>query len=263
MTIFVPTGDAFSEIGSIFCSPTAHSQPSLFANSTFHSSTDSPILNLNSDGKQLTYRGVMRGNDRELWSIASGNELIKLIVETKTLVPVHRCDQPVDQRQYTTYYNPQVKEKLDEHGAKIQRVRGTYGGNKKSAYDGPTSSPVADISLVKIHWNSVVSDRRNLKTDTRYSCIDLKDFYLKSTLPVPGWIQVPVKDISQSILAEHDLVKFVVDGHILCRVDGTMYGHPYAGRGANIDLVAHLLAHDFTQDSNIPCLLYTSPSPRD
>ena len=196
----------------------------------------------------------MRGGDKELWGIASGNELIKLIVDTKTLVPMHRRDQPADQRQYTTYYNPQVKEKLDDNGNKIQRVRGTYGGNKKSAYDGPTSSPVADISLVKIHWNSVISDRRNLKTDTRYSCIDLKDFYLKSTLPVPGWIQVPIKDISQSILAAHDLIKYIVDGHILCRVDGTMYGHPYAGRGANIDLVAHLLAHDFTQDSNIPCL---------
>jgi hypothetical protein len=33
-----------------------------------------------------------------------------------------------------------------------------------------------------------------------------------------------------------------------------MYGHPFAGRGANIDLVAHLLTHDFIQDSNIPCL---------
>ena len=98
---------------------------------------------------------------------------------------------------------------------------------------------MADISLIKIHWNSVVSDRRNFQNDTRYSTIDLKDFYLKSTLPVPGWIQVPIKDIPQSLLAEHDLMKFVVDGNILRRVEGTMYGHPYA------------------------CLLYTSPSPRD
>jgi len=108
--------------------------------------------------------------------------------------------------------------------------------------------------LIKIHWNSVISDRRNLGTDTRYGTLDLKDFYLKSTLPQPEWITIPVKDIPTSLLEAHDLVKFVVDGHILCRVDGTMYGHPYAGRGANIDLVAHLLAHDFTQDSNIPCL---------
>jgi hypothetical protein len=196
----------------------------------------------------------MRGDHRELWSIASGDELIKLIVDTKTLVPIHRHDQPPDQRRFTTYYNPQVKEKLDAQGEIVRRVRGTFGGNKTCAYSGPTSSPVADISLIKIHWNSVISDRRNLGTDTRYGTLDLKDFYLKSTLPQPEWITIPVKDIPISLLAKHDLNKFVVDGHILCRVDGTMYGHPFAGRGANTALVAHLLEHNFVQDSNIPCL---------
>jgi len=191
--------------------------PAPTVHSTFHSSFDSPLLNITSEGKQLSYRSVMRGPDCHLWGIASGEELIKLIVDRKTLVPIHRNEQPPDQRPFTTYYNPQVKEKFDAQGKVVQRVRGTFGGNMTCAYSGPTSSPVADISLIKIHWNSVISDRRNKGTDTRYSTLDLKDFFL-------------------------------------CRVDGTMYGHPYAGRGANIDLVAHLLAHDFIQDSNIPCL---------
>jgi hypothetical protein len=33
-----------------------------------------------------------------------------------------------------------------------------------------------------------------------------------------------------------------------------MYGHPYAGRGANLDLVTHLASYHFFQDPNIPCL---------
>jgi hypothetical protein len=33
-----------------------------------------------------------------------------------------------------------------------------------------------------------------------------------------------------------------------------MYGHPVAGRIANADLVAHLAAHGYNQDPNIPCL---------
>ena len=33
-----------------------------------------------------------------------------------------------------------------------------------------------------------------------------------------------------------------------------MYGHPYAGRGANNDLVTHLASYHFCQDPNIPCL---------
>jgi len=38
----------------------------LEANSTFHSTMDSPLHNLNSEGQQLSYRHVMRGPDREL-----------------------------------------------------------------------------------------------------------------------------------------------------------------------------------------------------
>ena len=75
----------------------------------------------------------MRGDEQELWGAASGEELIKLIVDRKKLVLIHRHEQPADQRQYTTYYNPQVKEKLDASGAKTQRVRGTFGGNRKCA----------------------------------------------------------------------------------------------------------------------------------
>ena len=103
------------------------------AYSTFHSSSSSPLLNLTPEGKQLTYRGVMRGDEQELWGAASGEELIKLIVDRKTLVLIHRHEQPADQRKFTTYYNPQVKEKLDADGAKTQRVRGTFGGNRKCA----------------------------------------------------------------------------------------------------------------------------------
>ena len=91
----------------------------------------------------------MKGPDRDLWNIANGDELIKLIVDRKILVPIHPQDQPVDQRRFTTYYNPQVKEKLDDNGAKTQRVRGTFGGNKPCAYTGPTSSPVADVPSSK------------------------------------------------------------------------------------------------------------------
>jgi len=196
----------------------------------------------------------MRGAEKSLWEAANGIELIKLIVDRKTLVPIHRNEQPPDQRKFTTYYNPQVKEKLDADGAKTQRVRGTYGGNKKCAYDGPTSSPVADISFIKIHWNSVISDRRNHGTDTRYATLDLTDFYLMSSLKQPEWIKIPIKHIPLSLLEQHDLIKFIFDDHILCRVDGTMYGHPAAGRLANADLVQHLAAHDYLQDANIPCL---------
>ena len=231
------------------------------AYSTFHSSPSSPLLNLTPEGKQLTYRGVMRGDDQKLWGEASGKELIKLIVDRKTLVPIHRHEQPADQRQFTTYYNPQVKEKLDEAGEKTQRVRGTFGGNKKCAYEGSTSSPVADITFIKIHQNSVLSDRRNLGTNTRYATLDLTDFYLMSRLEKPEWIKIPTKNIPRALLEKHDLISYIVDEHILCRVDGTMYGHPASGRLANADLVQHLAAHGYAQDANVPCMFAHSKAP--
>ena len=124
----------FPEAGEISQRVSRHNFARAQAYSTFHSSQTSPLLNITTDGKQLTYRGVMHGEDQDLWGAASGAELIKLIVERKTLVSIHKHEQPADQRKYTTYYNPQVKEKLDENGAKTQRVRGTFGGNRKCAY---------------------------------------------------------------------------------------------------------------------------------
>ena len=244
----------FPEEGKIPQRVSRHNFARAQAYSTFHSSQTSPLLNITTDGKQLTYRGVMRGEDQDLWGAASGAELIKLIVERKTLVPIHKHEQPADQRKYTTYYNPQVKEKLDDNGNKTQRVRGTFGGNKKCAYDGPTSSPVADITFIKIHWNSVVSDRRNHRNNSRYATVDITDFYLMSSLEQPEWINIPIKNIPLSLLEEHNLIQFISDEHILCRVDGTMYGHPVAGRLANADLVKHLAVHGYVQDANVPCM---------
>jgi hypothetical protein len=212
-----------------------------------------PILNLTDDGKVLTFRSAMRSKDAHLWTESNGEELARLI-DTKTLCPIHRKDQPIEQRHLTTYYNPQVKEKLDSAGNKVRRVRGTFGGNKKCSYDGPTSSPVADIVVIKLHWQSVISDRRNHKTDTRYATIDIKDFYLGSSLPQSEWISIPVANIPEETLARYSLHQFIVKGHVLFRVDGTMYGHPVAGRLANQDLVDHLATAGYVQDPNIPCL---------
>ena len=73
------------------------------AYSTFHSSMSDPILNLAVDGKVLTYRSAMRSKDAQLWTASNGEGIARLI-DTKTLCPVHRKDQPIEQRHLTTYY---------------------------------------------------------------------------------------------------------------------------------------------------------------
>jgi hypothetical protein len=99
------------------------------AYSTFHSSPDDPRLNVNADGSPLTMRSALRGPDGDKWEIEQGNEFTRLL-KSRTIKPILRKDQPVDRRKDTTYYNPQVKEKLDADKNITRRVRGTLGGDK-------------------------------------------------------------------------------------------------------------------------------------
>ena len=234
-------------------------QKQALAHSTFHSSPSDPILNISVDGTPFTYNRLRKGPDGELWKIEYGTEIAKLL-DSKTLCPQHWKDQPIDQRGNTTYFNPQVKEKLDSNRDITRRVRGTLGGNKIK-YDGPTSSPVADIVTIKSHQHTVISDRRNHGTDTRYATLDLSDFYLGSSLDSPCWVDIPTEDIPMAILLQYNLLQYISKGKIRCRVDGTMYGHPVAGRIAHLDLVAHLATHGYIQDPNIPCLFSHTTSP--
>ena len=221
-----------------------------FAYSTYHSSPTDQQLNVTADGKPLTHRNALKGPDGDAWRAEDANEFRRLM-STSTIRPIFKSDKPADKT--ATYYNPQVKEKLDSVGNKKLRTRGTLGGDRCN-YDGPTSSPVADISVIKTHIHSVVSDRRNHRTDTRYVNIDIKDFYLGSKLDQPDFVSIAVKDIPEETMLEFDLQQYVSNDAVLFQVDGTMYGHPVAGRIANADLVAHLAAHGYIQDPNIPCL---------
>ena len=224
--------------------------PSSYAFSTYHSSPTDKPLNVTPDGKPLTHRNAIRGPDSAAWLIEDANEFRRLI-STNTMRPIFKHDKP--RGKHASYYNPQVKEKLDSNGEKTRRTRGTLGGDRCN-YDGPTSSPVADITVIKLHLQSVVSDRRNHGTDTRYATIDIKDFYLGSKLAEPEYVSIAIKNIPSDTMMEFDLHQYADGGHILFQVDGTMYGHPVAGRIANADLVEHLCQHGYIQDPNIPSL---------
>jgi len=223
-------------------------RPPSYAYSTFHSSATDQQLNTTPDGKPLTHRNALRGPDGDKWRAEDANEFRRLM-STSTIRPIYKSDKPSNKS--ATYYNPQVKEKLDSQGDKTRRTRGTLGGDRCN-YEGPTSSPVADIAMIKTHQLSVVSDRRNHHTDTRYATIDIKDFYLGSKLDQPEYVSIAVKDIPAETMIEFDLHKYAAHDHVLFQVDGTMYGHPVAGRVANADLVTHLRQHDYIQDPNIP-----------
>jgi hypothetical protein len=222
--------------------------------STFHSSPTDQRLNVTADGKKLTMKAALRGPDQHLWKIEMGTEISRLI-NSKTIKPIHQRDMPRGRK--ATYYNPQPKEKLDADKNIIRRVRGTLGGDKID-YPGETSSAVADTAAVKTLIHSVVSDRRNHGTDTRFATVDLTDFYLGSSLDRPEFVRIYVKDIPDETIEREGLRQFINSSsngdYILFQVDGSMYGHPVSGRIANRDLVQHLKEHGYNQDPNVPCL---------
>ena len=112
------------------------------------------------------------------WLAADITELLKLIRDAKTLVPVLK---PL---KTPTYYNRVVREKWDPVLKRIvRRVRGTAGGDRiVSNYNVPSS--VAALVTVKILLNAVVTENANFAT------IDLTDFYLGALMPELEYIKI-------------------------------------------------------------------------
>jgi hypothetical protein len=180
----------------------------------------SAALNMTDDGRPLTYRLAKSGPDKAQWDKADDVELSRLL-DSATLHPIHAHEQPPDRRKDTTYYNPQIKEKIDEvTNVKTFRVRGTAGGDRIH-YPGDVSARTADIELVKLLLNKVISE-----PNTRWMTLDITDFYLHSTLKRPEYIRIQRKFISDATLSKYNLADFLTNNSVLFRVDKGMYGLP-------------------------------------
>ena len=231
--------------------PPTTSQNYKFINSIFHSRIGQPLLNVSHSGGKLTFRAAVTGPDSAQWIQASDAEIRKLI-NSKTIRPIHRRDQPLDRLADTTYYSPQVKEKLNENNEKTRRVRGTLGGDKIH-YTGDTLSEVADPVTVNIHQQSVLADlKAGLKA--RYITIDLKDYYLGCNLQRPEYLWIPTKHMMANTLDAFGLHTYISNDKILFEVNGSMYGHPAAGRIAQTDFKALVKSNDYYEHPDVPCL---------
>ncbi len=64
-----------------------------------------PTLNLDVNGKPLTYRSAKNGPDRLLWERAEADELIRLL-DSETIVPIRYSDTLENRLRNIVYYNP-------------------------------------------------------------------------------------------------------------------------------------------------------------
>ena len=205
-------------------------------------------LNLSDTGRPLTLTTAKAGPEVAKWIKAEEEEWDRLF-DTGTAIPRHQNQQPPDRRKDTTYYNPQVKEKVNEAGEKTFRVRGTVGGDRIQ-YHGEVTARTAELESVKILLNSVVST-----PGAQWMTIDIKDYYLGTPMDRSEWMRVPVKFLPIATITKHKLHQFINNGQMLCEIAKGMYGLPQAGILAQKQLLTRLAAAGYTQDELVPCVI--------
>jgi len=178
-------------------------------------------LNQNEDGTPLTYRTAKSGPNKDSWQLAEDAEISRLL-DSATMLPKHPNDQPTERRKDTTYYNPQTKEKIT-NDEKVYRIRGTIGGDRIN-YTGSTKANTAALPVVKMLLQSVVSE------DAEFMTVDIKDFYLNTSLPRSEWMRIPLKFLSPAVIEKYHLQPFIHNGAILFEVVKSLYGLPHAGK---------------------------------
>ena len=206
-------------------------------------------LNLSDEGTVLAFRTAIAPScpDAFSWQQAHVEELDRLLGATHTMHAIMPADQPTDRRPDTTYYNPQIKEKIAPDGTRTFRVRGTAGGDRIN-YPGDVSSSCADVAVVKTLIQSVVSD------DAHWMTADIKDYYLMTPLTRSEYIRISVKLLPVAIIEKYHLTQFIHNEKVLVEVTQGMYGLPQAGLLAQQRLIAHLAKSDYHECPNVPCL---------
>ena len=100
-------------------------------------------------------------------------------------------------------------------------------------YPNDVGTPTADLLLIKIFLNSVIST-----PGARFATADISNFYLMTPLHRPEYAKIRLSDIPDKVIEEYNLhEKATPDGWVYVKVTKGMYGLPQAGS----------LAHDLLE----------------
>jgi hypothetical protein len=138
---------------------------------------------------------------------------------------------------------------LKPNKAEVHRTRLTVGGDKVH-YPGDVGTPTADLTLVKMHVNSVIST-----PGARYMTLDVKNFYLNTPMVRYEYVRIKIDDIPKEIILEYALRdKVTSDGHMYIEIRKGMYRLPQAGILAQQLLEQQLGTHGYSQSKVVPGL---------
>jgi hypothetical protein len=206
-------------------------------------------------GELLKYRKLIsHPKYGEVWNNSSANEFGRLaqgvggrIQGTNTIFFIHKHEVPQDRWNDVTYAKFVCE--LKPNKAEVHRTRLTVGGDKVH-YPGDVGTPTADLPLVKMHVNSVIST-----PGARYMTLDVKNFYLNTPMTRYEYIKIKIDDIPEEIIVEYKLhEKVTPDGYVYIEIRKGMYGLPQAGILAQLLLEERLNAHGYSQSKAVPGL---------
>lgn len=199
-------------------------------------------------GDPLKWSSAIHGPHRDNWMLAMDAEFERLFVTNDTMQLIHLADIPPGR--LISYFNPQLKMKLNAELEWIFRIRGTYGGDR-SDYTGDKSAYTADMPTVKILLNRTVSD-----PIAKFMTADIVDMYLHTRLLRKEYMCIDLKFMSPVTRKRFNVDSYVLPDStkVYVEISGGIYGLPQAGILAQQKLVSHLNAHGYHQASNTTCL---------
>jgi len=206
-------------------------------------------------GEYLNYRQLIKNpKHAKIWLTSAANEFGRLaqgvggrVKGTDTIIFIQKNQVPNDRIRDVTYgsftcdYRPHKEEK--------ERTRLTAGGDRIN-YPDDVGTPTADMTLVKILFNSIISTE-----GAKCVMVDLKDFYLNTPMKRYEYMRLKITDIPDEIVEEYNLQeKKTDDGYIYCEIRKGMYGLPQAGIIAQELLQDRLAKVGYYQSKIVPGL---------
>jgi hypothetical protein len=211
-----------------------------------------PVLDQET-GKLLEYRQLLKHPKfQEVWSRSAADEFGRLaqgikgrVKATDTIRFIHKHEIPEDRFKDVTYIKFVCSirtEKKDPY-----RTRATMGGNLIN-YPDDVGTPTANLLLIKIFFNSVVST-----PEAKFANADISNFYLMTPLKRPEYAKIKLTDIPEEIIEEYKLrEKATKDGWIYIKVIRGMYGLPQAGSLGHDLLESRLNEAGYYQSKIVP-----------
>ena len=120
----------------------------------------------------------------------------------------------------------------------IHRVRMTAANNFQEEINaGATSTKTADIEIVKVHTNHIIS-----LIGTKYCATDISNMYLNTILPSPEYMRIHISMIPDNIRQEYGINNDYVDtkGFVYFEITKAIYGLAQSGQLAHNELKQHL-----------------------